>query len=162
MKSGMAGVEESIEVAGTPPSDNLYAHIECRADAPQGIERLERRVATLDPGDRPLGRAGFGGQVSLAPPSPLPDRADGVSESLVVHGPKSAERGISDGHQAPQNRTIVRYDACGQAFPTPWRTSAWIVDHSGPSVDERPPGVDDRPPSVDDRPPSVECLNHHI
>jgi hypothetical protein len=85
MQTRVTGIQEPIEIAAAPPADKLDPHVERRADAPKGIERLRTRVTPLDPGDRRLRRTGLGGEVGLSPPSPLADRADRRPESLVVH-----------------------------------------------------------------------------
>jgi hypothetical protein len=51
VESGVAGIEEPIQIAGPPPGDELEPDIDRGKDPPKGVRRDRTEMTPFDPGD---------------------------------------------------------------------------------------------------------------
>ena len=106
------GVQESVEVAGPPPCNEVHPDIERTSHLADRLERQLVEVAALDPRDRRRGQVRGLGEVDLAPSLLQPDRSNDRSEPLVIHQAADADEGcLSAGHPAisrDSGRLLVR------------------------------------------------------
>ena len=106
----MPGIEEPIEVTGSPASEQLDANIERRRDAPDGLERQVIEMPALEPRDRGGREARALGQIELAPAALDSNRANDRPETLIVHV-RSVTRGTHPALTHARGTTLT----CGTA-----------------------------------------------
>jgi hypothetical protein len=72
---GVAAVEQTVEVTGTPSRGEVDPHIDSRRDRPDRVDLDGADVTALQSGDRRLGHAGESRQIGLPQASTDPDLA---------------------------------------------------------------------------------------
>src|SRR6266536_5868263 len=98
VQTRVPSVEQPVEIACAPATEQLDSDLERRCHAPDRVERQRTRMATFDPRDRRLRDPSLHREIALAQPAALADDPDDGPEPLIVHPRECGPRASSTGY----------------------------------------------------------------
>lgn len=83
--SGMASIDEPIEIATVPARNQVESRVERTKDPPQDAETRSVDLSAFESGDRGRRDVGYACEVRLGPTAPKPERPNRQAEPHVMH-----------------------------------------------------------------------------
>ena len=96
----MVGVEQPIELTAAPIDERDEPRIERIENEIQATQRACAEVAALQSRDHRVAAARTAAELGLRPVAPVPQRADGSTDPLPIHGDQSPDGGLPHAYRA--------------------------------------------------------------
>ena len=123
VEARVPGVQQPVEVAGSPSPDDVDPDVERGGDGTEAIKRERAEVPALDPRNRCLADPRPKCEFGLAPSPPNPHESDRAAEPLVAHPPSVTSARLPATYLAHKPHACSILSRSSTTHPHPERTS---------------------------------------